>query len=296
MVPFKAPTDDIVMTLKAAGAADLPDWDDELAGEIVTHFADFAERVIAPLDEVGDRIGCTFIDGRVKMPPGFKEAYGQLADAGWQGLSAPEAYGGQAMNAVVSAAVSEIYAGANHSLQMVTSLVPGAIATILAFGDETQKGTYLPRLTSGEWLSTMALTEPGAGSDLSGVLTRASRDGAEWLIDGEKIFISGGDQDLSEGILHLVLARTGPADSGVKGLSLFLCPSQLGGRSNSVSVARIEEKMGLHASPTCQLVFDNAAAELIGEEGQGLRAMFTMMNHARLDVALQGCDRGPQIM
>jgi alkylation response protein AidB-like acyl-CoA dehydrogenase len=288
MTQFKAPTDDILLALTAARTSGLPDWDDELAGEIIAHFASFAEGVIAPLDEVGDRQGCRLEGGRVRMPDGFREAYRQLAEAGWQGLGAPTEYGGQGMPSPVCAAVSEISTGANHSLQMVTSLAPGAVETLLAFGSRAQKDAYVPQLVSGEWLSTMALTESGAGSDLSQVRTTARRDGDLWRLDGEKIFISGGDQDLSNGILHLVLARTGPVDAGVKGLSLFVCLSDFNGARNGVTVERVEEKMGIHASPTCQLVFNDAKAELVGEEGQGLQAMFTMMNHARLDVALQG--------
>jgi alkylation response protein AidB-like acyl-CoA dehydrogenase len=170
---------------------------------------------------------------------------------------------------------------------MVTGLVPGAIRTLLNFGSDAQKDRFLPSLASGKTIATMCLTEASAGSDLSRISCRAVPDGARWRIVGEKIFISGGDQDISDEILHLVLART--SDNGVKGLSLFLCPStKTDGTRNAVKVTRIEEKMGLHASPTCQMLFDSAEAELIGEEGRGLAAMFTMMNHARGDVALQG--------
>ncbi len=184
---------------------------------------------------------------------------------------------------LVAAGVSEVFSGANHSLQMVCNLVPGAISTLLNFGSPAQCDHWLPKLTSGQALSTMCLTEPGAGSDLSAIRTKAIQQGDGWQIDGEKIFISGGDQDLSEDILHLVLARSGTAEDGIRGLSLFLSQKQ-----PAATVTRIEEKMGLHASPTCQMVFTDAQAELIGEEGAGLQAMFTVMNHARLDVALQG--------
>jgi len=290
MTAFHAPVDDILFSLRHVARADrLPGWDDALATEIIGHFAAFAEGRLAPLDATGDAEGCRLADGRVRMPAGFAEAYAELAGDGWQGLTVPEAFGGQGLSPVVQAGISEIFSGANHSLQMVASLVPGAVSVILRFGSEDQKARLLPPLAEGRWLSTMALTEPGAGSDLSAIRTRAACEDGVWRISGEKIFISGGDQDLSEGILHLVLARTGPAESGVRGLSLFVCLSDraAGGR-NAVSVTRIEEKLGLHASPTCQLAFDGAEAELIGEEGCGLRAMFAMMNHARLDVALQG--------
>ncbi len=290
MTAFHAPVDDILFSLREVARADrLPDWDDDTAREVIGAFAAFAEGRIAPLDESGDAEGCRLENGRVRMPAGFPELYRELAEAGWQSLSVPEAYGGQGLGEAVLAGVSEIFTGANHSMQMVVSLAAGSVATLLRFGSEAQKDAFIPPLADGRWLSTMCLTEPGAGSDLSAIRTRATRDGDGWRIDGEKIFISGGDQDMSEGLFHLVLARSGPADSGIRGLSLFACLADLpDGSRNAVSVTRIEEKLGLHASPTCQLAFDGARAELVGEEGGGLKAMFAMMNHARLDVALQG--------
>ena len=284
MTDFIAPTDDILFSLRhVAEAHRIEGWDDGLATDILGHFAQFAEGVLAPLNAIGDAQGARLVDGRVLMPDGFRDAYAQLAEGGWQGLRAPERFGGMEQSALIAAGVSEIFSGANHALQMVCGLVPGAIETLLHFGTPDQQETWIPRLASGEVLSTMCLTEPGAGSDLSGIRCRAVRDDAGWRLDGEKIFISGGDQDMSAGILHLVLARSGTVDDGLKGLSLFLCSAGAG-----VHVTRIEEKLGLHASPTCQLTFDGAAADLIGAEGDGLRAMFTVMNHARLDVALQG--------
>ncbi|MEC3860532.1 acyl-CoA dehydrogenase family protein [Mesobacterium sp. TK19101] len=284
MKPFQAPLDDILFCMDVAGASDLPDWDAELAGEIAGHFAAFAEGEIAPLDEPGDIQGCTLENGRVRMPDGFVDFYKSYAEAGWPSLTAPEEFGGQGLSPMVLAYVSEIFSGANQSLQMVTGLVPGAIRTLLRFGTDDQKARLLPPLVSGDWLATMCLTEPGAGSDLARIRTKAVEGPDGWRISGEKIFISGGDQDMSAGIFHLVLART--SDNGLKGLSLFACTMDQAG--DSIRVVRIEEKMGLHASPTCQMVFDDAPGELIGGEGQGLAAMFTMMNHARADVALQG--------
>lgn len=288
MTPFSAPLEDILFSLNVvSGAPRIPGWDAELAAELGAHFAAFAEGEIAPLDEPGDIQGCRLENGRVRMPDGFAGVYRSYVEQGWPGLTVPEAYGGQGLGAAVLAVTSEIFSGACHSLQMVTGLVPGAVRTLMRFGTEEQKARLIPPLASGAWLSTMCLTEPGAGSDLSRIRCRAERDGGAWRITGEKVFISGGYQDMSEGILHLVLARSG--GEGVKGLSLFACASERrDGARNAVQVARIEEKMGLHASPTCQLAFDAAEAELIGEEGAGLAAMFTMMNHARLDVALQG--------
>ncbi|PCH94445.1 MAG: acyl-CoA dehydrogenase [Rhodobacteraceae bacterium] len=288
MKPFVAPLDDILFSLNhVAGATALAAWDTEFAAEIGGHFASFAEGEIAPLNATGDLEGCQLVDGRVVMPKGFKELYQSYSEQGWPGLNMSEDYDGQGMDTMMLAITSEIFSGANQSLQMVTSLVTGAARTILKFGTDEQKTRLIPSLASGETLATMCLTEPGAGSDLGRVRCRATESGDNWKITGEKIFISGGDQDMSARILHLVLART--SDDGIKGLSLFLCPcTREDGSRNAVSVTRIEEKMGLHASPTCQLAFDDADAELIGEQGRGLAAMFTMMNHARGDVALQG--------
>lgn len=288
MTAYRAPLDDILFSLNAvADAGRIPGWDADLARELGGHFAAFAEGVIAPLDEGGDRDGCRLENGRVRTPEGFGAAYAAWVEQGWPGLTAPEAFGGQGLGAAMLGVVSEIFTGACQGLQMTVGLTPGAIRTLLHFGTEDQKARLIPPMASGEWLATMCLTEPGAGSDLSRVRCRAERAGAGWCITGEKIFISGGDQDLSAGILHLVLARTGP--EGVKGLSLFACRSERDdGARNAIRVARIEEKMGIHASPTCNLIFEGAEAELIGAEGVGLAAMFTMMNHARLDVALQG--------
>lgn len=278
---------DSIWSLEFAGAARIPGWDGTLAREVQQHFAAFAEGRIAPLDGPGDLQGCRFDKGRVVLPDGFADAYRELAEAGWQGLSAPEEFGGQAQGPAVQALVSEVFSGACHALQMVTGLAPGAIRLLRMVANPAQQARFIPELASGAWLATMCLTEPEAGSDLSRIRTRASEGPDGWQIDGEKIFISGGDQDASENILHLVLARTGPERT--RGLSLFACPAILpDGQRNGVSVARIEHKMGLHASPTCHMVFDACQAELIGDPGQGLAAMFLLMNHARLDVGLQG--------
>ena len=287
MIPFAAPTQEMLFSMRdVAGASDLPDWDDDLARAILTAFSSFAEQEIAPLDEVGDRQGCRLENGRVRMPDGFGAAYRKLAEMGWQGLTAPEEHGGMAQGPLIAALVSEVFSGANHAMQMVCNLVPGAMTTLRRFGTPAQQADWLPRLASGAALSTMCLTEPGAGSDLSRIRTRATQTDDGWVLNGEKIFISGGDQDLSEDILHLVLARTGDVAEGIRGLSLFLASRS--GAGPAIRVTRIEDKLGLHASPTCHMVFDDAPCALIGAEGEGLRAMFTLMNHARLDVALQG--------
>lgn len=285
MKPYAAPVDDILFSLnEVADAGALADWDSELCAEVLGHFASFAQDKIAPLDETGDLQGCRLESGAVYMPDGFVAAFVALKEGGWQGLTAPEIYGGLGQSKLVAGAVSEVFSGANHSLQMVCNLVPGAISTLLRYGTETQQQQWIPRLAAGDALSTMCLTEPDAGSDLSRIRTKAMHSNAGWQISGEKIYISGGDQDMSADVLHLVLARSGEA--GIRGLSLFLCAkSEVG---SAIRVTRLENKLGLHASPTCQLVFENAPAQLIGEEGAGLAAMFTLMNHARIDVALQG--------
>ena len=288
MKPFVAPLEDILFSLNEfAGTDRIPGWDADITSDIAGHFVAFAEGEIAPLDEPGDVQGCRLENGRVRMPDGFAQVYQAYVDQGWPGLVAPEIHGGQGMGAAVQAITSEIFSGACHSFQMVTGLGPGAMRTIKNFGAEDQQNRWLPKIASGEYLATMCLTEPGAGSDLSAIRCKAVEDGAHWKINGEKIFISGGDQNISKGILHLVLART--SDDGIRGLSLFLCSSIKSDETlNEIAVTRIEEKMGLHASPTCHLTFDGAEGELIGHAGEGLKAMFTMMNHARLDVSLQG--------
>ena len=290
MKPFAAPLDDIFFVLDhVVETASVPGYDRDTTREIASHFAGFAEAVIAPTDEIGDRIGARLEAGRVVLPPAFHEMFAQYIEGGWPGLMLPEEHGGMGLDGVTGGVVHELLMGANHAFQMLVSLAPGHARVFEHFGTEDQRARYLPRLASGEYLGTMALTEPGAGSDLSRIRCKAVQDGDTWRITGEKIFISGGDQDLSQGILHMVLARTGDMDSGVKGLSLFACTSdRADGSRNAIQVTRIEEKMGLHAQPTCQLAFDGAEAELIGAEGQGLRAMFEVMNHARVDVALQG--------
>ncbi|MBX2838426.1 MAG: acyl-CoA dehydrogenase family protein [Gammaproteobacteria bacterium] len=284
MIPFKSPQDDILFSLRHVAEVDsVVGFDIESARDIFSHFSTLAEEIIAPLNAPGDDVGAQLINGRVQMPDGFKQAYAQLASDGWQGLTVPERFDGMGGSKFIAAGVSEIFSGANHALQMVCNLVPGAVITLLRFGSTEQQEEWIPRFAKGDVLSTMCLTEAGAGSDLSGIRTVAVPHNGSWRLTGEKLFISGGDQDLSPSILHFVLARTGSTSEGVRGLSLLLCPAQ-----PAVRVTRLEKKLGLHASPTCQLNFDGAEAELVGKEGGGLEAMFTIMNHARIDVALQG--------
>jgi alkylation response protein AidB-like acyl-CoA dehydrogenase len=256
----------------------------------------FAAQVLFPLNQIGDQQGCTrHPDGTVTTPPGFKEAFDQYVAAGWTTLHAPVEFGGQAMPMVVSTAFGEYVLSANQSFEMYHGLTAGAIAALLAKGSDEQKATYLPRMVSGQWTGTMNLTEPHAGTDLGIIKTRAvpQADGS-YAITGTKIFISSGEQDLTENIIHLVLAKTPDAPAGSKGISLFVVPKVLVnedgslGDRNAVSCGSIEHKMGIHGNATCVMNYDGAKGWLVGEENKGLAAMFIMMNAARLGVGLQG--------
>ena len=256
----------------------------------------FASGVMFPLNAVGDTVGCKREDdGRVIVPPGFTEAFDQFVEGGWTTLHAPEEWGGQALPMVVATAVSEYFVSANHALEMYNGLTGGAIEAILAVGSDTLKQKYVPNMVAGKWCGTMNLTEPHAGTDLGMIKTRAEpqADGS-YKITGTKIFISGGEHEMSENIIHLVLAKTPGAPEGSKGISLFLVPrvmvnedGSLGAR-NAVSCGSIEHKMGIHGNCTCVMNYDNATGWLVGEENRGLAAMFIMMNQARLGVGLQG--------
>ncbi len=295
MSAFHAPLEDILTTRQLiAGQQDMTDYDSDISASVITQFARFAEEQIAPVNGIGDAEGCRLTPAGVVMPEAFKPVYNQLIADGWQGLSAPEEFDGMGLDKFTAAGVSEIFSGACHALQMVCNLVPGAIAILENFASPDQQKRFIPPLARGEWLSTMCLSEPEAGSDLSRIRCMAETDGTGWHITGEKIFISGGDQNLSENILHFVLARTGPAEKGLAALSLFACQKLHDGAANGVKILRVEEKLGIHASPTCHMRFDKARAELIGEEGAGLQSMFTLMNHARIDVALQGVAHAQQ--
>ncbi|MEQ8751724.1 MAG: acyl-CoA dehydrogenase C-terminal domain-containing protein, partial [Amphiplicatus sp.] len=243
-----------------------------------------------------DQEGCTRLDdGSVKTPKGFKEAYDAYREGGWQGLSADPAYGGQGLPYILAIAVSETVSAANMAFGMYPGLARGAADAIYAHGTDEQKQTYLPKMIAGDWGGTMNLTEPHCGTDLGLLRTKAvpQKDGA-YKISGQKIFISAGEHDLTDNIIHLVLARIEGAPEGVKGISLFIVPKFLTnedgslGKRNGVSCGKIEEKMGIHANSTCVMNFDEATGWLLGEEHKGLKAMFTMMNEARLGVALQG--------
>lgn len=295
MITISSAVDDMMLTrLLTTGEDSSGSYDAEISQTILTEFARFAEHEIAPLNPLADQKGCSHTLQGVELPDEFKTIYTHLAEAGWQGLSAPENFGGMDLDKITAAGVSELFSASCHALQMVCNLVPGAIAILKQFGSDEQQSRLIPPLADGSWLSTMCLSEPSAGSDLSRIKSMATKTDDHWTLSGEKIFISGGDQNISTSILHFVLARTESAEKGIKGLSLFACPKHLGDELNNVSVLRVEDKLGINASPTCHMHFDSAKAELIGKQGEGLMAMFTLMNHARLDVALQGIAHAQQ--
>lgn len=264
--------------------------DEPLQSQVLEEAARFVGEVIAPLNREGDEVGCRFDSGEVVTPPGFRAAYQVFVDGGWPALSAATEDGGQGLPAVLEAILYEWLSAANHGFTMAPGLLHGAYACLKHHGSDELKARYLQKIATGEWLATMCLTEAHAGSDLGQVRTRATAqaDGSV-RVNGGKIFISGGEHDLTPNIVHLVLCRLPDAPAGPKGLSLTLVPKVLpDGARNAVHCERIEEKMGLHGSPTCTMRFDDATGWLVGEPGRGLAAMFVMMNAARLHVALQG--------
>jgi alkylation response protein AidB-like acyl-CoA dehydrogenase len=274
--------------LKALPAFDEVDAD--LMQQVLEEAGKFVGEVVAPLNRDGDEIGAQWQDGKVTMPPGFQSAYQMFWQAGWPALSAAPEDGGQGLPSVLEIMLYEMLSAANHGWTMAPGLLHGAYECIKHYASPSLQETYLSKVGTGEWLATMCLTEPHAGSDLGLSRTKATpqADG-RYALNGTKIFISGGEHDLTDNIVHLVLARLPDAPPGPKGLSLFLVPKFYpNGERSPVHCDRIEEKMGLHGSPTCVMRFDDALAEIIGEPGKGLNAMFVMMNAARLHVAMQG--------
>ena len=264
--------------------------DADLMKQVLGEAGKFVGEVIAPLNRDGDEIGAHWKDGAVTMPPGFKEAYQSFWQSGWPALAASAEDGGQGLPSVLEAMLYEMLSAANHGWTMAPGLLHGAYECIKHHASDELKAQYLEKVAAGEWLATMCLTEPHAGSDLGLARTKAVPlpDG-RYAVSGTKIFISGGEHDLTDNIVHLVLARLPDAPPGPKGLSLFLVPKFYPDGSRSrVHCDRIEEKMGLHGSPTCVMRFDEAVSSIVGEPGKGLNAMFVMMNAARLHVALQG--------
>ncbi|MFN0023291.1 MAG: acyl-CoA dehydrogenase C-terminal domain-containing protein [Parvularculaceae bacterium] len=303
MTAYAAPIRDIQFVLHdvldIAKYSNLPGFADapsDVIDAILIEGGKLASDVLHPINQSGDHEGCTrFADGSVKTPKGFKEAYNQFRAGGWQGLSFDPEYGGQGLPYVLAVAFNEMVSAANMAFGMYPGLARGAADAIYSHGTDDQKRAYLPKMISGEWGGTMNLTEPHCGTDLGLLRTKAAPqpDGA-YKVTGQKIFISAGEHDLTDNIIHLVLARIDGAPAGVKGISLFIVPKflinadgSLGAR-NGVVCGKIEEKMGIHANSTCVMNFDDATGWLLGEAHKGLKAMFTMMNEARLGVGLQG--------
>jgi 3-(methylsulfanyl)propanoyl-CoA dehydrogenase len=303
MPVYKAPVDEVLFLLndvfQISRYNNLPGFADaspDLIEPILGEAAKLCEQVVQPLNLPGDREGCTrHEDGRVTTPKGFKEAFRQYADGGWMGISVPAEYGGQGLPGLMTTLANEMLNSASMAFAMYPGLTQGAIAAILRHGTNEQKAAYLPKMVEGRWTGTMNLTEPHCGTDLGLLRSKAAKqaDGS-YKITGTKIFISAGEHDLSENIIHLVLARIEGAPAGTRGISLFIAPKFLlkpdgtPGERNAVTCGSIEEKMGIHANSTCVMNYDGATGFLIGEEHRGLNAMFTMMNEARLGVGVQG--------
>ncbi len=301
MPSYSAPVKDIKFILQNVlkiHNSDIPgygDLDNDYLNAILEEASKISSEVLAPLNAIGDKHGCRFENGIVYTPPGFKEAFNQLKDGGWTGIDCDIKFGGQGLPYLISIAVGEMFASANMALGMYHGLTHGAYSAIYSHGSEEQKDKYLPNLVNCKWTGTMNLTEPHCGTDLGMMRTKASRNAdGTFRISGQKIFISAGDHDLAENIIHLVLAKIPNGPDGVKGISLFIVPKFLVnedgslGERNQVSVGKIEQKMGIHGNATCVMNYDEATGYLVGEEHKGMRAMFTMMNEARLGVGLQG--------
>ena len=301
MPSYKAPVKDMqfllhdVLKATETGIPGYAELDRDFTAAILDEAGKLAEGVLAPLNPVGDTEGCRLENGVVYTPTGFKDAFEQIKDGGWNGLDLPEDFGGQNLPYVVGTAVGEIFVSSNMAFNMYQGLTHGAINAILSAGTDEQKAKWLPKMVSLDWTGTMNLTEPHCGTDLGLIRTKAEpqADGS-YKITGQKIFISAGDHDLSENVIHLVLAKAPGGGEGTKGISLFIVPKfmvgddgSLGAR-NAVSVGKLEEKMGIHGNATCVMNYDGATGYLIGELHKGMRAMFVMMNEARLGVGLQG--------
>lgn len=304
MIPYNAPLEDMSFLLNDLGmlpkVAELPGYEEadaELVDALLTEAGKLSSEVLAPLNRIGDQQGSTFENGVVRTPDGFADAYRMYVEGGWNGLTCSAEFGGQQMPSLVGTAVLEMIGSANLAWSLCPLLTVGAIESIEQHGSDALKAKYLPKLISGEWPGTMNLTEPHAGSDLSELRCRAVREDDHYRIKGQKIFISYGEHDMADNIIHMVLARLPDAPAGNKGISLFLVPKVLVnedgsmGQRNDLRCASIEHKLGIHASPTCVMAYgdnEGAIGYLVGEENQGLQAMFTMMNMARFNVGMQG--------
>ncbi|NQY33503.1 MAG: acyl-CoA dehydrogenase C-terminal domain-containing protein [Alteromonadaceae bacterium] len=305
MPEYKAPIRDIKFVMQELLDCDSHykqlDYEDaslDMIDAIMGEAAKFTEQVVAPINQIGDQQGCTWIDGEVKTPDGFKEAYSQYVEGGWSTLAQSTKFGGQGLPHSLDSSIVELFSSANHSFAMYPGLSHGALATIEAHGSDLQKQMFLPKLVEGSWTGTMCLTESHCGTDLGMLRTKAevNEDGS-YSITGTKIFISAGEHDLSDNILHIVIARISGSPEGSKGISLFIVPKlsvtgegELDAENgrNGVSCGSIEHKMGINANATCVINFDGAKGYLIGEQNRGLNCMFTFMNAARLGVANEG--------
>lgn len=303
MSQYQPPIADIAFALEHVvgypDIANLPGFehaDLDTVVELLEQCGEFMAEAVAPLNQQGDTQGSQLQpDGTVKTPDGFKEAYQQYVDAGWGSVPLPEEYGGGGFPRTIGLAIQEMFNSANLAFSLCPLLTQGAIDALLHYGDDAMKNRYLPKMVSGEWTGTMNLTEPQAGSDVGALTTKAVKnDDGSYAITGQKIFITYGDHDMAEQIVHLVLARTPGAPAGTRGISCFIVPKfhinddESLGERNGVQTVSLEHKMGIHASPTCVLSYENATGYLIGEENKGMRIMFVMMNAARLGVGAQG--------
>ena len=302
MPTYKAPLDDIRFVLEdvldVAQVASLPGYADatpDLLASVLEEAAKLCEEVLQPLNQTGDAEGCHYESGTVRTPRGFREGYAAYCNGGWPAMVAPTEFGGQGLPHIAGVVLDEMLCSSNLSFSMYPLLAHGAVGALERWGDDELKRRFMPKLIDGSWTGTMCLTEPHAGTDLGLLRTRAvpAGDGA-YLITGTKIFISAGDHDLADNIIHLVLARLPDAPAGTKGISMFLVPKRLpteegvAGSPNGVTCGSIEHKMGIKANATCVMNFENARGWLVGDAHKGMRAMFTMMNGARLGVGMQG--------
>jgi alkylation response protein AidB-like acyl-CoA dehydrogenase len=301
MPAYTAPVRDMqfllndVMNIQSANIPGYDELDPDFLTAILNECGKINADVLAPLNAIGDTQGCTLENGVVRTPDGFKDAFEQVKEGGWTGIDCDPEFGGQGLPYLIGTAVGEMFASSNMAFGMYQGLTHGAYSAIHAHGTQEQKETYLPKMVSCDWTGTMNLTEPHCGTDLGLMRTKAEpQSDGTFKITGQKIFISAGEHDMSDNIIHLVLAKIPGGPAGVKGISLFIVPKflvnpdgSLGAR-NSLSVGKIEEKMGIHGNATCVMNYDGATGYLLGQEHKGMRAMFTMMNEARLGVGLQG--------